>query len=50
MPKLLPGSQKGTFVTNNIEINTLFAIFNKKRLRNFKVRLNDTILKRIKAG
>ena len=38
------------YTCNTIEINTLFAIFDNKRLRNFKVRPKDTILKEMKAG
>ena len=36
--------------TSYIEINTLFAIFNNKGLRNFKIRPNHCILKRMDAG
>ena len=49
IPKLLPGSQK-RHICNNIEINTLFAIFNNKGLENIKVRPNHTILKGMDAG
>ena len=53
--QLLQISYQVTFVTNpeieiNIEINTLFPIFNKKGLASFKVRPNHNILKEINAG
>ena len=38
------------YICNTIEINMLFAIFKNKGLRNFKVRLNHTILKGMNAG
>ena len=46
IPKLLPSSQKDTFVTSWIEINTVLGIFNNKGLKNFNVRPNHTILSR----
>ena len=51
IPKLLPSSQKDTFVTHRVfEINTLFAIFINKRFGNFNVRPNHTVLKEMDAG